>query len=397
MTEKIREVFRSEKAKYFYVAVFVLLTLFFVQCGYIRDAYVILLFGGIAVFYALLCGKNIIGYREIILTLAIGIYGYMSLDLKVCLCMTVILVVFQCLGKSLEMYRHGVNEDKRGILNYLMIAIIIGYSVHALLNSFGYDIWRIWPDFWTKIMLPATQHALFFLPIFALIFPLALCFKGKKIINIAVWFVALADIMFSLKAENRLVPVILILVCIVQVFGYMLDKNTSLENKKKAAKRFGIAISCLLTVCIFGVILMYYMSPALWDRVYGVVNRDGGILNNIRFKAQASALSQIFVYPMGGFHMDLCGLNSCHNVWLDIANASGVIPFALFVVYTIISMMDLFRYVRHTEDSATRKSILIGLYVTFVLYYMVEPALLANYYYLIPWIFVNGIISSEKK
>ena len=90
--------------------------------------------------------------------------------------------------------------------------------------------------------------------------------------------------------------------------------------------------------------------------------------------------------------MELAGLNYAHNVWLDLANAAGVIPFVALVGYTILSFFDLIKLLKSAYVSQGIKYAASGIYLAFVLYYMIEPALEANILYLIPWIYINGII-----
>lgn len=395
---KIRVFFKSDNSKYFHIAIIVILSMFFAQCGCIRDAYIILFFSGITLLYVVLNKKNIFGYREILLAMSIGIYGYFSLELKACFCMTSLLLIFQCLGKALEGYIRCRYEKENFLLFYFALVLIIGYSVHALLNSlFATTLTRNWPDFWIGIDLPATQHALFFLPIFSLAFPCIMCFKNRKFGSVLIWILIFVDLCFSLYVENRMVLVVFMAVCTIQIIYYMFDREIDAAKKKKAVKNLIILVLLLLICLIILGAWVYKFQPIRWIGLRKMISRNGGIVKNIRFEAQREAIKQLFVYPMGGFKMELCGLKSSHNVWLDIANASGIIPFFLFVAYTLISIVDLIRYLWRSDDSHIRKNIVLGLYTVFFLYYTVEPALLATYYYLIPWVFINGMISVHRK
>ena len=122
------------------------------------------------------------------------------------------------------------------------------------------------------------------------------------------------------------------------------------------------------------------------------LGKDGGILNNVRFVAQRQALFQIFDHPLGGRQMELVLGNYCHNTWLDMANAGGVIPFSAFTVYTVLTIYKLACFVRKRTVSTEIKLMAVGIYTVFFLYFSVEPALDASIHYLTPWIFLNGLI-----
>ena len=90
--------------------------------------------------------------------------------------------------------------------------------------------------------------------------------------------------------------------------------------------------------------------------------------------------------------MDLAGLNYAHNVWLDMANAAGVIPFVLMLVYTLLGMYDLFFLLRSEKVCQAVKYVISGLWIVMILYYMVEPALESSVQFIVPWTFMNGLI-----
>ena len=128
-----------------------------------------------------------------------------------------------------------------------------------------------------------------------------------------------------------------------------------------------------------------------------VMERDGGILNNIRFVAQRQAICQLFDHPMGGRQMTMVLGNFCHNTWLDMANAGGLIPFFAFTAYTIYSLYELCALMKQKEISTEVKLMTVGIYGVFFLYFSVEPALDASIHYLTPWIFVNSMVHGLRE
>ena len=146
---------------------------------------------------------------------------------------------------------------------------------------------------------------------------------------------------------------------------------------------------CLVGI---GVLALAAWEILMHSSYASVLTRDGGILNNIRFKGQICAIRQLFTYPMGGYQMYLAGMQYAHNIWLDTANAAGLIPFTALVLYTLLSVYDLMKLLFKTDISQEIKYAMSGIYVAFFLYYMIEPALEANILFLIPWIFLNGVI-----
>ena len=69
----------------------------------------------------------------------------------------------------------------------LIYAVVLGYALHGILNAcmyyMGYGIpgTRRWQDFWSREIVPGTQHAAYFLPTFVAFFPALVYFKERKI------------------------------------------------------------------------------------------------------------------------------------------------------------------------------------------------------------------------
>ena len=128
-----------------------------------------------------------------------------------------------------------------------------------------------------------------------------------------------------------------------------------------------------------------------------IMGRDGGILNNIRFKLQRAALQQLPLYPFGGDQMDFMGYPYAHNAWLDMANEAGWIPFGAYAIYTFHVVYELIRWLMKKEVSTERKIILAGLFGAFFLYYTVERAFDGSLHFMTPWHFMNGLVHGELK
>ena len=279
-------------------------------------------------------------------------------------------------------------------LRMLVGAFVMGFAIHGILNAYmyyaGYVIpgTRQWADFWHRGIVPGTQHTAYFLPVFALAFPAVAYFVKRK------WsgFVILAMTAFfgytSLATKSRMAVLIFALVCCLQVVIYVFTEQDKVK-KLICDKRFWIAVGIML-VAVAGV------GVAVKDSAVVVafsenMSKGGGILKNVRFEAQRLAMKQLFTYPMGGRFMDL-GRTYCHNTWLDMANAAGLIPFFAFAGYTMYTAWETIRMVLSRGVAPEMKMIMAGLYFAFFLYMSVEPALDASIHLVTPWIFVNGLI-----
>ena len=81
-----------------------------------------------------------------------------------------------------------------------------------------------------------------------------------------------------------------------------------------------------------------------------------------------------------------------HNVWLDLANEAGVIPFFALLLYTIWTAYELIRFIAKKEIATEVKLLMVGIYGAFFLYYNVESAIRATVHFMTPWMLVNGLV-----
>lgn len=299
-------------------------------------------------------------------------------------------------------YLSGEVKEKQNYDKFYMLflfTIVLGHAIHGILNSclfldgqFFEDDFRVWQDIWMQIPLPGTQQVVYFLPILAMVFPAIAYFKKRKCANVLMIVTAVFFIYISMASQTRTSVLILPLVFAVQMVLYVI-----LEWKKvqkilfhKNTKKIGVAV---LVVLIAALILL--KDHPLVSSFIGIMGRDGGIFNNIRFKLQRSALQQLFLYPMGGDQMDFMGYPYAHNAWLDMANMAGLIPFFAFAAYTIHVVYELIRWLMKKEISTERKLVLAGIFGAFFLYYTVERAFDGSMHFMTPWFFINGLVHGE--
>ena len=280
-----------------------------------------------------------------------------------------------------------------------LFTIVLGHSIHGILNAalfldgqlFEDDI-RVWMDIWMQITLPGTQQIVYFLPALAMVFPAIVWFKNRKCANVLMVATAVFFIYISMASQTRTSVLILPLVFAAQAMLYAILEwkrvKKSLQHKNtKIIAAIGLAV-------MVGAVLILKDHP-LVSSFIDIMGRDGGILNNIRFKLQKSALEQLWLYPMGGDQMDFMGYPYAHNAWLDMANEAGWIPFFSFVAYTIHVIYELIRWLFKKEVSTERKLIVAGIFGAFMLYYMVERAFDSSMHFMTPWFFINGLVHGE--
>ena len=289
---------------------------------------------------------------------------------------------------------HMIEKEKEKALKLLLFAFAAGYAIHGALNAYmyyaGYVIpgTRQWQDFWTRAIVPGTQHTAYFLPVLAMFLPAVVYFKKRKWLNAVILIAAAFFGYTSLATKSRMAVVIFALAFCVQALLFVISEREFVK-KIVSNKKFWILCAVLLVLMAAGIFAVKDSTVVV--AFIENMGKGGGILNNVRFEAQRLALVQLFDYPMGGRLMDL-GRTYCHNTWLDMANAGGIIPFFAFASYTLYTAYEMVRLILKKTISTEWKIVLAGLYVAFFLFLSVEPALDASVHLVTPWIFVNGLI-----
>ncbi len=383
----------------FFAVTYFIILCFFIQIPVLSNKIMILLGIAACCLFSFLQKRILIGVRELLLFASMLSYTLIIHTNALGIAYIVLLpTIFAFMGKYLICNSSDNKEQKRAV--YLMACtIVIGYSIHGILNSIlflqnGFSgNARAWLDMWDGTSPAATQQVLYFLPVLSLFFS-ALLFIRKQFP--ASLFILLSSIFFlyiSVITMSRTSLVIWGIMLILECFLWCI-LNYKRIDWGRFAKKVSPIWFILPIILIIAVWFFIHQHTSLLQ--YDWLKRNGGILNNIRFQAQISAVKQLFVYPMGGYQMDLAGLKYAHNVWLDLANAAGLIPFTLFAAYTILSFIDIVRLLVSDLVSSDTKYILSSLYFAFILYYLVEPALDASVLYLLPWCFINGTLHGYR-
>ena len=397
VTHTISEIKKEDKYWILFILALLFYTSIFVTFRFVLIRYIVLVNIFFIVSYGIISKRNCIGFRECILAATMMIYHYMSGNpIKDVIGISAGIVSMAMAGNIISYYK---NNDSRGI-RLLIGTVIAGYTIYAVLDTLcllgqpEYFLYRGWPEWGNGNYWVVTVHVLYFHAIMASIFPLIIFFKRHKLISIIGIISALYLSVVVIRMNTRMSIAILVIIFTINVIVYLLLHR---GEKSRQTKHILCGIYALLGLVLFGVILCFFnvfnIKPtAIYQNFISTLTRDGGIFNNIRFQFHRNVLAQMFENPMGGFHADLLGLPHAHNVWMDILNGYGLIPFGLFSVYTIITFVDVIRLVASKDVDEEVKYLILSVYMSFVLFFTIEsPVWIMGYYSLLPWTFINGI------
>ena len=185
--------------------------------------------------------------------------------------------------------------------------------------------------------------------------PLALSmFRFSKAYGFSFFLLGLLSILTTIFLLNRTAIVILIVISFLNLYYW---------NKRNIKK---IVLSLLLLLLAALVLDDSNIVNAELFQAYSDRNANLATGGD-RTMRWIVALANIFRYPFGWND----NLGYVHNMWLDIAKVSGIIPLAILLLLTLISFKDLYKLVRVNNDVVAIT--LVSLSLAIFLSCMVEP------------------------
>ena len=392
--EQLKNLKKIEKFVFGISLLFIFLV--FLNFRDIPNRYTLLAATGLYGFYVLAYQRLYINASTVLLGITLFFYARLrEFDTANTIMHGALPVVFILLGKALMQRENTTEKNQTFWLLLPVFSFIVGYSGHGILNGMVYFIEgpiqegvRYWADVWTGNIMPGTQHSIYLLPVLSVMFPAIVYFRKHKLLCSVTLMTGLFSLYYAFASLSRMSVLIFGMLFVWQFFLFLClnkDNKRFMDFTKKAVLVLaGVGIITIL-------VIIFNRETILKIPFVANLGKDGGILNNLRFRAQRSVLTQLFAYPKGGMPMPADGIQMAHNVWLDMAKDTGIITFSCFLIYTFCTFGQMVKLLSG-KSSAQIKYVFSGIYFAFILYYNVEPALNANIQYMLPWMFLNGML-----
>ena len=257
-----------------------------------------------------------------------------------------------------------------------LLAIALGTCVYSLLNYYmlaKYDFYqgeyRGWADFWTKYNWRATHYSYWGCFVAGLGGYAIYCIGQKK------WFkgfligiLILIENYIQIQGDNRMVLCVtaVSMAVTVAMFCYLNAKN------KKAIIKGLLIVSISICVAVF---LINNNFMGIQDTGYyqRFITRNGGILKNSRFRMIYEAIILLPSHWKGGATMWAGGNYWVHNYWLQVANVSGILPFVLWMIVNLATVVDVIKVLKSPNVSNKIKYMFLPMLASVVSYLMMEP------------------------
>jgi len=264
-----------------------------------------------------------------------------------------------------------VRRDNLNRISCLFLAIAVGRGTHGLLNLIpyirdGYTA-RNPIDFWTGNVLASTGAGTLFIMAVSLVYYAMNITKSNKRQGILLILFCTLCIFSAIQLGTRgclVVAVITLVLCIIFF--------TDFRNKSSVrAILLVVAIATLFyiaySVNMFG-LRTAFESSGLYRRIY--VYDVEGLDENERWTRQYYMLSHLFDYPFGADD-----LTYTHNLWLDVARLTGIVPFFISIVMTMSLLASAFKGIKSNLIDRNTRILLFSVISGSFMIFFAEPVL----------------------
>lgn len=283
------------------------------------------------------------------------------------------------------------------LLKWILFTIVFGLFTYGFLNMLpyfgdmtGYPDIRIAYDFWEGYWVVATLEGIYFTGVSALLIYNLMHMGIKKAWYLKlIHFAALGfSAYFSILLENR---TFFFLTAIVFALALLVEL---LLSKLKFYIPLAISIVFLAIVYytykydVFG-IQTFIVSTDWYNRFTTML--AAGIENDPRIPIYGLFKRQFLEYPLGGFQMDINGLDYAHNLWIDVYYAVGIYPFIMLVLYSLLTISTIVRVLLSKVIKKDMKILLFSLFIAYTINFMTEPILEGVPYIFMLYCLINGL------
>lgn len=244
---------------------------------------------------------------------------------------------------------------------YVTLCIIYTYAIGYKLTSFSRNPYIFWNG---EIGNSTHYGTIVCVSLAVAIFGMVSKRKKERMGYISCFvFLLIADFVMSNRVVFILVPVFFV----IAVALY--SRRMGIERKMQII--IGLSVVIIIGYAVWnwniGNIQSKFGNLAILQRINTLNDKN---YEDPRSERQFYVLQHFFKYTQGGGHFSQ-EFGDPHNVWLDIYDYSGMIPFLLFTIITIRIMSHCIRLIKGYNDSTL--NLLVMLIFGFIVSFVYEP------------------------
>ncbi len=287
-------------------------------------------------------------------------------------------------------------EKSESIEQFYLLLLAVGFlfsfssfvSVSMNLLEGGFvQLERTVPMFWDKKLVSTTLMASFFtfnmciLPL--LVVQIAQRKKFSKIQLLVVFGVFIVSLLCTFRLGSRTQAAIALILLIFSLL-YVIPNQSSKKNFR------------LFMVISFLGLLVYLFVPLNLDADYfSVLGNRLEQSNNTgtaggRTQRWALSIPNLVSKPLG-WSFDEFGYS--HNLWLDVAQVTGLLPFCLLIVFSTRNFLKLKKLVRNRMVDLPFRTIVLTFTIAANIVFFVEPIMQGAFSMFVTYCFIQGVLN----
>lgn len=167
------------------------------------------------------------------------------------------------------------------------------------------------------------------------------------------------------------------------------------ENRKANVRILFISLAVIGVVAVLYNINAFdlktsYEKTSMYKRLSGEIG-DVGKSNQDRHNRYGEVFVSIFENPMG---MDALKFEYAHNLWLDIGRLTGIFPFFLMIIFSVMSLLNFVRFFFYTKVQMQTKYLFFSVYIAVFLNMFTEPIMEGLPFLCWFYTFMSGMLKS---
>lgn len=395
---------RGEEAKYKKESILYVLLLIMMICEipYVFLVAPIILF----IILFILNKKNKIRVNKEFIQISIFIISYFAMDtqleqsttFKVLYSLSVISIYLYGINSCSDLKTLELNSQKlQNIIKLIsltfLVYVVITIAINLIIRQFS--ISRNPIDIWNGTYRAATHYGTM------LVFPMVYgCyqiilrnnFREKIFGSLIIIFAVFTCIITASRTILYLIPCVFI---IIYYFKLKLDRKIKIRHIRQ------IVLS--LTILAMGIIIFemnFFNVQTIFNSSQLGLRYASGQATKLEEDSRLSNMVFLFKHLkeslMGGGFTRLHSGNT-HNLWLNVYDLSGIVPFTALILYTVSNIKQLGKFIKNKMVGNDTKVLIVSIYIACMLQMVFEPILESVPVFFWSFIYMNGVIYTYSK
>lgn len=285
----------------------------------------------------------------------------------------------------------------------LFLALGFGMAVHGVINfiynSYLGTNWQsgLSFDFWSQAYSPSTGQAVNFTLFIALAVWLIFLQKESKLLTILGIVFLLISTIYDISIGGRTFLLLMGLAFAVSVLMFFVYSFLDTSYRRRVIP----LLILIILLVVIGITLYQknilgiknvYEESFLYKRMTYYNGDD--LVGNDRFDKKLGYVTNASKYLFGGNYLSQNeGFGYAHELWLDIYDDAGLVPYILIVVYTFVSGFNFVKIARSSDVDHNWRIALITMLLVVMLQFFAEPILSGSPMLLYSYIIMDGALA----